>query len=70
QLLHLTRTRVPTLAIHPADLERGFWPRILRLTEDLLESGYEPATPTDLLHGGIAKPRSLTAPLETRDAEP
>ena len=36
---------VPVLAIHPRDLQRGFWPRILRLTEELLERGYEPSTP-------------------------
>ena len=40
---------VPTLAIHPRDLERGFWPRILRLTRELLESGYEPGTLAELL---------------------
>ena len=40
---------VPTLAIHPRDLERGFWPRILRLTEELLAAGYEPSTPARLL---------------------
>lgn len=40
---------VPTLAIHPRDLERGFWQRILRLTTDLLAAGYEPTTPTQLL---------------------
>ena len=40
---------VPTLAIHPRDLERGFWPRILRLTHELLEAGYEPSTPARLL---------------------
>ena len=40
---------VPTLAIHPRDLERGFFPRILRLTQDLLETGYEPSTPSALL---------------------
>ena len=40
---------VPTLAIHPRDLERGFWPKILRLTEELLETGYEPSTPAGLL---------------------
>jgi hypothetical protein len=40
---------VPVLAIHPRDLERGFWPRILRLTEELLENGYEPSTPAKLL---------------------
>jgi hypothetical protein len=40
---------VPVLAIHPRDLERGFWPRILRLTRELLETGYEPSTPAALL---------------------
>lgn len=40
---------VPVLAIHPRDLARGFWPRILRLTSRLLESGYQPATPGSLL---------------------
>jgi hypothetical protein len=40
---------VPTLAIHPRDLERGFWPRILRLIQQLLEAGYEPTTPARLL---------------------
>ena len=40
---------VPTLAIHPRDLQRGFWPHILRLTRELLESGYEPGTVAGLL---------------------
>lgn len=40
---------VPTLAIHPRDLERGFWPQILRLTRELLETGYEPSTVAGLL---------------------
>lgn len=40
---------VPTLAIHPRDMERGFWPQILRLTEELLAAGYEPSTPARLL---------------------
>ena len=40
---------VPTLAIHPRDLERGFWPQILRLTQELLAAGYEPSTPAGLL---------------------
>jgi Uncharacterized protein conserved in bacteria (DUF2334) len=40
---------VPTLAIHPRDLERGFWPRILRLTQDLRTRGYEPTTVAELL---------------------
>jgi hypothetical protein len=40
---------VPTLAIHPRDLERGFWPTILRRTQELLEAGYEPSTVGGLL---------------------
>ena len=40
---------VPTLAIHPRDLERGFWPTIVRLTEELLDTGYEPTTVAGLL---------------------
>ena len=45
---------VPTLAIHPRDLERGFWPKILRLTQELLDSGYEPTTPARLLDAEVA----------------
>jgi hypothetical protein len=40
---------IPTLAIHPRDLQRGFWPKILRLTRELLEAGYEPSTSAGLL---------------------
>jgi hypothetical protein len=40
---------VPALAIHPRDLERGFWPQIVRVTRELIENGYEPVTPTALL---------------------
>ena len=40
---------VPTLAIHPRDLERGFWPGILRLTRELIDDGYRPSTVTGLL---------------------
>ena len=43
---------VPTLAIHPGDLARGFWPGILRLTRELLARGYEPSTPAALLGAG------------------
>ena len=39
----------PVLAIHPRDLNRGFWPKILRLTRELLAAGYEPSTVTGLL---------------------
>lgn len=48
-LLRSRDGRVPTLAIHPRDLERGFWPQILRAVEKLLESGYQPTTPAALL---------------------
>ena len=41
--------RVPALAIHPADLDRGFWPGILRLTRQLLDAGYQPSTLAELL---------------------
>ena len=40
---------VPVLAIHPRDLQRGFWPTILRLTRTLVDTGYEPATAAGLL---------------------
>jgi len=48
-LLHSLDRGVPTLAIHPRDIERGFWPKILRLTQELLETGYEPSTLAGLL---------------------
>jgi hypothetical protein len=56
-LLQSMNGRVPVLAIHPRDLERGFWPQILRLTEELLETGYEPSTPTGLLERSHAETR-------------
>ena len=46
---HVTKRGVPVLAIHPRDVERGYWPKILRLTRELLDSGYEPSTPAELL---------------------
>ena len=49
RLLQSLDRGVPTLAIHPRDLERGFWPKILRLTEELLDAGYEPSTLRGLL---------------------
>jgi hypothetical protein len=52
-LLQSLEGGVPTLAIHPADLERGFWPQILHVTRRLLDAGYEPSTLAGLLerHG-------------------
>ncbi len=49
RLLQALDRRVPVLAIHPRDLERGYWPGILRLTAQLLERGYQPRTPAGLL---------------------
>ena len=46
--------RVPVLAIHPADLERGFRPKILRLVQDMIDRGYEPITLAGLLAGKFA----------------
>jgi peptidoglycan/xylan/chitin deacetylase (PgdA/CDA1 family) len=40
---------VPSLALHPRDLERGFWPRILRLVRTLIDEGREPTTVAALL---------------------
>jgi predicted deacetylase len=40
---------VPTLAIHPRDIHHGYWPTILRVTRELLETGYEPSTASSLL---------------------
>jgi hypothetical protein len=37
------------LAIHPRDLARGFWPKIVRLTRELIDAGYEPTTAARLL---------------------
>jgi peptidoglycan/xylan/chitin deacetylase (PgdA/CDA1 family) len=48
-LLQSLDNRVPTLAIHPRDMHRGYWPRIVRLTKQLVGAGYEPATVSELL---------------------
>jgi hypothetical protein len=47
-LSHALGRGVPTLAIHPRDIARGFWPAILRLTRELLDAGYEPTTAAEL----------------------
>jgi hypothetical protein len=48
-LRHSLDRGVPTLAIHPRDVQRGLWPRILGLTRQLLEAGYRPSTLAGLL---------------------
>jgi hypothetical protein len=49
RLLHTVDRGVPVLAIHPRDLDRGYWPNILRLIRELLETGYAPSTVAGLL---------------------
>jgi peptidoglycan/xylan/chitin deacetylase (PgdA/CDA1 family) len=49
RLLHTVQRGVPVLAIHPGDLERGYWPNIMRLIRELLETGYAPSTVAGLL---------------------
>lgn len=47
---------VPTLAIHPRDLARGYWPAITDLVKRLLDTGHEPATLASLLPDRPAGP--------------
>ena len=53
-LSHALSRGVPTLAIHPRDLARGFWPAILQLTRELLDAGYEPSTSAELMDAATA----------------
>jgi hypothetical protein len=55
RLLHTLDRGVPVLAIHPSDLERGYWPRILRLIRELLDAGYAPSTVAGLLEAGSSR---------------
>lgn len=54
-LLQSLDHRVPTLAIHPRDLRRGFWLKILQLANELLDGGYEPSTMAGLLQARDAE---------------
>ena len=45
---------VPMLAVHPRDLQRGFWPTIVGLTRNLVEAGYEPGTLAGVLEANDA----------------
>lgn len=49
------RRGVQTLAIHPRDVKRGFWPRIVGLIQDLLDAGYEPTTMAGLIEASDAE---------------
>ena len=52
-LLQSLGGRVPSLAIHPMDIERGFWPGIIRLINVLLDAGHIPTTPAALIEPAI-----------------
>jgi peptidoglycan/xylan/chitin deacetylase (PgdA/CDA1 family) len=51
-LRHSLDRGIPTLAIHPRDVQRGFWPTILQLTRELLDREYVPATIASSLEAG------------------
>ncbi|HEX2165686.1 MAG TPA: DUF2334 domain-containing protein [Longimicrobiales bacterium] len=53
-LLHSIGNRIPILAVHPRDIERGFMPVLMRLIRELLHAGYEPGTVAGLLETGSA----------------
>jgi hypothetical protein len=61
---------VPALALHPRDLQRGFWPAILRLTGKLVETGYEPSTVAGLLEASDLHVASEGACRGVRAAKP
>lgn len=44
-----TSAGVPTLAIHPRDIDRGFWPEILGVVRQLLDTGHAATTVRGLL---------------------
>ena len=54
-LSHSLDRGVPVLAMHPRDVQRGFWPDILRLTRQFLETGYEPSTLAEVLEASDAE---------------
>lgn len=58
-LQHSLDRGVTMVAIHPSDLTRGFWPKILRLLRELLRAGYRPSTVAGLLDAGLVEPTSI-----------
>ena len=42
-------TAIPAIAIHPADVRRGYFPRAVRLIRRLVEIGYEPTTASQVM---------------------
>jgi peptidoglycan/xylan/chitin deacetylase (PgdA/CDA1 family) len=61
RILHALGRGVPMLAIHPRDLERGYWPTILVLIRELLAAGYEPSTVAHLVDGSLPGERVSAA---------
>ncbi len=49
-------TAIPCIAIHPADVSRGCLPHAVRVIHQLLDSGYEPTTATQLMSEGERTP--------------
>jgi predicted deacetylase len=49
RLVHSLSRGIISLALHPRDLARGFWPRILHAVRRLLDRGCTPATPGQLV---------------------
>lgn len=47
--VHALSGGIASLAIHPRDLARGFWPRILQSIRRLLDRGHAPSTPSELV---------------------
>jgi hypothetical protein len=63
-LSHSLDRGVPVLAMHPRDVQRGFWPNILRLTREFLDTGYEPSTLAEVIEASESGEAR-----EARDAE-
>lgn len=55
RLAHSISGGVVSLAIHPRDLTRGFWPRILDAVRRLLDRGHAPGTPGQLVRSWDAE---------------
>jgi predicted deacetylase len=51
RLSELRRGAVPTIAVHPLDVRRGFLPRAVRAVEDLLAAGRTPVLLRDIVAG-------------------
>ncbi|HEX6693471.1 MAG TPA: DUF2334 domain-containing protein [Longimicrobiales bacterium] len=48
-LSHTMRGGVPSIAVHPRDVDRGYMPAILRVIRQLLDTGHVPSTPARVI---------------------